>query len=454
MAYVKTKWKNDVTKLNATNMNHIEDGIYNNDQAIAELSTKTTEIEGSLQKIEGSLSDLSTAVETNTADIEDLKNRPVDPINIVSPGEESFDENSVKRLYRDGTAPHELHDPYFINMPELTEPESFYIGKKADGSDMVDSAQVNASNISYAWDGEFFNVFEEFDADMGDTCGSIFNSKIEVPVEGELQEGEEPVYEKALKFGSNKKTGLLRLRARSKGTILLNVCKYYIYKEIIDEETGESHFEKSYDDKAVIKVNDIEYELGGEYTNLSLEFEAGDTITIESVEKTYEEETDPETGEPVYILVKGGRFYLNTVKSIHEQVYEKKQVATREQVHELDEALNLTNEQVSANSANIAQNASDIEVINDKLGTVQIYEILSEHMIEPSEDFIGKLVRYQGKLYRAVKTVTEPQSIKFNLFIDKDQWAEQHEGAELPEMFTVESFDSFAQQLLDTEGNY
>lgn len=42
MAYTKTNWINDQTPLNATNMNHIEQGIYNNDQNKANKSTITT----------------------------------------------------------------------------------------------------------------------------------------------------------------------------------------------------------------------------------------------------------------------------------------------------------------------------------------------------------------------------------------------------------------------------
>lgn len=41
MPYVKTNWMNNVTALNATNMNHIENGIYDNDQNKVDKVTTT-----------------------------------------------------------------------------------------------------------------------------------------------------------------------------------------------------------------------------------------------------------------------------------------------------------------------------------------------------------------------------------------------------------------------------
>ena len=42
MAYNKTNWQNNITKLNAANMNHIEDGIAQNDQAITTHKANTS----------------------------------------------------------------------------------------------------------------------------------------------------------------------------------------------------------------------------------------------------------------------------------------------------------------------------------------------------------------------------------------------------------------------------
>ena len=48
MAYTKTVWTNNVTALNATNMNHIEDGIESASNGIGELTELTTTVKSSV----------------------------------------------------------------------------------------------------------------------------------------------------------------------------------------------------------------------------------------------------------------------------------------------------------------------------------------------------------------------------------------------------------------------
>lgn len=55
MAYTKTNWENGVTPVNATNLNHIEQGIYDNSVGIGNLSnletTEKTNMVGALNEV-------------------------------------------------------------------------------------------------------------------------------------------------------------------------------------------------------------------------------------------------------------------------------------------------------------------------------------------------------------------------------------------------------------------
>ena len=55
MAYTKTNWQNGVTQVNATNLNHIEQGIYDNSTGIGNLSdletTEKTNLVGALNEV-------------------------------------------------------------------------------------------------------------------------------------------------------------------------------------------------------------------------------------------------------------------------------------------------------------------------------------------------------------------------------------------------------------------
>lgn len=44
MAYTKTNWVNGSTPINDTNLNHMEDGIYNNDQSISGLNSSKQDV--------------------------------------------------------------------------------------------------------------------------------------------------------------------------------------------------------------------------------------------------------------------------------------------------------------------------------------------------------------------------------------------------------------------------
>lgn len=68
MAYIKTNWVDGQTKLNAENLNKIEEGISTNDTAITSLTDKVTSLDEQVQTIEHS-------VNLNEVDITDLKNR-------------------------------------------------------------------------------------------------------------------------------------------------------------------------------------------------------------------------------------------------------------------------------------------------------------------------------------------------------------------------------------------
>ena len=48
ISYINTNWVNNVTKLNADNMNHIEDGIKNASDAINVLKSDITDLQTAL----------------------------------------------------------------------------------------------------------------------------------------------------------------------------------------------------------------------------------------------------------------------------------------------------------------------------------------------------------------------------------------------------------------------
>jgi len=63
MSYTPTNWVNNTTKLNATNMNHIETGIDNNDTAIGDISslqTAATDLVGAINEIIDDIEDANT----------------------------------------------------------------------------------------------------------------------------------------------------------------------------------------------------------------------------------------------------------------------------------------------------------------------------------------------------------------------------------------------------------
>lgn len=69
MSYVKTDWVNNDTKVNGTNMNHIEQGIYNNDTAIGNMSnleTTASDLVSAINEVDGKTITYSTTeFETN-----------------------------------------------------------------------------------------------------------------------------------------------------------------------------------------------------------------------------------------------------------------------------------------------------------------------------------------------------------------------------------------------------
>ena len=56
--YSKTTWYNNITKVNATNMNHIEEGIYENANDIEALQTDVERLQNNIETIEENISEI------------------------------------------------------------------------------------------------------------------------------------------------------------------------------------------------------------------------------------------------------------------------------------------------------------------------------------------------------------------------------------------------------------
>ena len=62
MAYTRTHWVNNLTQLNANNMNNIEDGIEENTEHISQSDTKITSLETRMSQSETDIEDANNAI--------------------------------------------------------------------------------------------------------------------------------------------------------------------------------------------------------------------------------------------------------------------------------------------------------------------------------------------------------------------------------------------------------
>ena len=67
MAYTRTYWVNNLTQLNATNMNNIEDGIEENIEHISQSDTKITSLKTRMLQAETDLKDANDAITAEVA---------------------------------------------------------------------------------------------------------------------------------------------------------------------------------------------------------------------------------------------------------------------------------------------------------------------------------------------------------------------------------------------------
>lgn len=95
MPYIKKEWINDLTPLNATNMNHIEDGIYDvtqtadtNENNIGDLTALDTSEKTNLVNAVNEVNDITNTNTTNIGNLSNLdttdKSKIVNAINEVN----------------------------------------------------------------------------------------------------------------------------------------------------------------------------------------------------------------------------------------------------------------------------------------------------------------------------------------------------------------------------------
>ena len=67
MAYTRTHWTNNLTQLNAKNMNNIEDGIEENTEHISQSDTKITSLKTRMLQAETDIEDANDAITTEVS---------------------------------------------------------------------------------------------------------------------------------------------------------------------------------------------------------------------------------------------------------------------------------------------------------------------------------------------------------------------------------------------------
>lgn len=145
-------------------------------------------------------------------------------------------------------------------------------------------------------------------------------------------------------------------------------------------------------------------------------YDANSRVLIDQAETIYDFDDD-ETPVIVHLTAgehgiesngNGGRLILTAFEVVGEpySTFEKKELARTEEVQavqdNLDDYIEETTTRFIADEKLIQKNADDIVLTNNKIGDIQLYQVVYR-LPNPSEQYSNKILRYNEKLYQCVR---------------------------------------------------
>lgn len=182
----------------------------------------------------------------------------------------------------------------------------------------------------------------------------------------------------------------IRIGTKNVGTINLTVlqdCDVVIYKYFSYNAQTDT---KTYDANSRVKIDAAEtiYDFDDDETPVIVHLTAG--------------EHDIESNG------NGGRLILTAFEVVGDpySTFEKKELARTEEVQavqdNLDDYIEESDTRFTADEKLIQKNADDIILTNNKIGDIQLYQIVNR-LPNPGEQFLNKIFRYNEKLYQCVR---------------------------------------------------